>query len=239
MEMNTSKSQIGKIISEAYNYWMRTLPLQFLFGVIYFAVILFSAAYAFRYYGLFDEVNKFAPLMSTDFTAYLVKFGELMKTENAINFSMVIMIIKAVIFPLNIGFLKIYRKIDLGETPTMGDLFAGFQGFSFFVYALYFLAWTSINNYFLIFPPLSLLWIAITLFVPALIFFKNLNFVKAISIGFNIFKNNFVVITLACLVAILFSYAGILMFLLGIVITFPFWNAMIFVLYKHLIGDFD
>ena len=40
------------------------------------------------------------------------------------------------IFPLNIGFFKIYRKLDLGETPEMNDLFVGFRGHYFFLFAI-------------------------------------------------------------------------------------------------------
>lgn len=147
--MTTQKPEIGKILTEAYQYWMRTLPFQLLFTVIYFSVIMFAGAYAFRYYGLFEQVNQFSQLMYSDFPAFIKKYEELMKTENAMYFTMAILVIKSVIFPLNIGFLKIYRKLDIGEPVAMSDLFAGFQGHYFFLFLIYSLFWNILNSYIL------------------------------------------------------------------------------------------
>lgn len=231
--------EIGKILTEAYQYWTRTLPFQLLFTVIYFFVIMFAGAYAFRYYGLFEEVNQFSQLMYTDFQAFVKKYEELMKTQNAISFSMSILVIKSVIFPLNIGFLKIYRKLDIGESPATSDLFAGFRGHYFFLFLIYCLFWNILNSYLLIFPPLSLLWMAMMLFVPALVFFKNYNFFRAFKISIQVFQKNIVLLLAASLVAILISYCGVIVLFFGIFVTFPFWNAVIYVLYKYLIADFQ
>lgn len=237
--MTTQKPEIGKILTEAYQYWVRTLPFQLLFTVIYFSVIMFAGAYAFRYYGLFEQVNKFSQLMYSDFPAFIKKYEELMKTENAMYFTMAILVIKSVIFPLNIGFLKIYRKLDIGEPVAMSDLFAGFQGHYFFLFLIYSLFWNILNSYILIIPPLTLFWMGMMLFVPALVFYKNYNFYRAFRISVQVFQKNIIVVLLACLVSILVSYCGLVIFFFGIFVTFPFWNAVIYVLYKHLIADFQ
>lgn len=215
---------------------MRTLPFQFLFSVIYFAVTLVAGSFAFRYYGLFEEIQKFQGLIYTDGKAFVNKYGELMQTDNAILFLQVMIVIKAVIFPLNIGFLKIYRKLDLGEKPEMSDLFAGFSGHYFFLFVIYSLAWSVISNFLSIF---ILLWIPMALFVPALIFYKGFNYFQSFKISVQTFQNHFILMFMATIVTILFSYFGFIMFFFGIFITFPFWNAMIYVLYKNLIGDFE
>ncbi len=237
--MTTQKPEIGKILTEAYQYWMRTLQFQLLFTIIYFSVIMFGGAYAFRYYGLFEKVNQFSQLMYSDFPSFVKKYEALMKTENALLFSMAILVIKSIIFPLNIGFLKIYRKLDLGENLEIGDLFAGFRGHYFFLFAIYCLFWNILNSYILIIPPLSLFWMGMMLFVPALVFFKNYNFFQAFKISVQIFQKNIILILVTCLASILISYCGIIAFFFGFFITFPFWNAVIYVLYKHLIADFQ
>jgi len=237
--MTTQKPEIGKILTEAYQYWMRTLPFQLLFSIIYFSVIMFAGAYAFRYYGLFEQVNQFSQLMYFDLPAFTKKYEELMKTENALYFTMVILVIKSVIFPLNIGFLKIYRKLDIGEPVSTSDLFAGFQGHYFFLFLIYSLFWNILNSYILIFPPLSLFWIGMMMFVPALVFYKNYNFFQAFRMSVQVFQKNIIVILLACLASILISYCGLIAFFFGIFLTFPFWNAVIYVLYKNLIADFE
>lgn len=234
--MTTPKPEIGKILTEAYEYWMRTLPFQFLFCVIYFSVTMFAGSFAFRYYGLFEEIQKFQGLIYTDNKAFLDKYTVLMQTDNAVLFLQVMIVIKAVIFPLNIGFLKIYRKIDLGEKPETGDLFAGFQGHYFFLFVIYSLAWSMINNFLSVF---TLIWIPMMLFIPALMFFKEFNYFQSFQISVRTFQQNFILIFIAMIVSILFSYCGFIMFFFGIFITFPFWNAMIYVLYKHLIADFE
>ncbi|SDF90465.1 hypothetical protein [Epilithonimonas hungarica] len=234
--MTTQKPEIGKILTEAYQYWMRTLPFQFLFSAIYFAIFMFAAMYAFRYYGLFEEVQKFQNLFYTDTQAFLKKYEVLMQTQNALSFAMVVLVIKAVIFPLNIGFFKIYRKLDLGETPEMSDLFVGFRGHYFFIFAIYSLFWSVVNTYLSVF---TLVWIPMMLLIPALIFFKNSNFFEAFRINIQTFQKNIILIFVASFASILFSYSGILAFGFGLFLTFPFWNAMIYVLYKHLIADFQ
>lgn len=236
LRMTTPKPEIGKILTEAYEYWMRTLPFQFLFCVIYFSVTMFAGSFAFRYYGLFEEIQKFQGLIYTDNKAFLDKYTVLMQTDNAVLFLQVMIVIKAVIFPLNIGFLKIYRKIDLGEKPETGDLFAGFQGHYFFLFVIYSLAWSMINNFLSVF---TLIWIPMMLFIPALMFFKGFNYFQSFQISVRTFQQNFILIFIAMIVSILFSYCGFIMFFFGIFITFPFWNAMIYVLYKHLIADFE
>ena len=236
--MTMQKPEFGKILTEAYQYWMKSLPYQLLFSVIYFSVIMFAGAYAFRYYGLFEEVNRFSQLMYSDFPAFLKKYEALMQTENAVAFTMAVLVIKAVIFPLNIGFLKIYRKLDLGEPVVVSDLFAGFRGYHFFLFGIYAVFWNVINSYLLLFPPLCLLWIGLALFVPALVFYKNINFFHAFRISAQVFRKNVFLILLVSLASVLISYCGILVFFFGIFVSFPFWNAAIYVLYKHLIADF-
>lgn len=234
--MTTPKPEIGKILTEAYEYWMRTLPFQFLFCVIYFSVTMFAGSFAFRYYGLFEELQKFQGLIYTDYKAFLDKYTALIQTDNGVLFLQVMIILKAVIFPLNIGFLKVYRKLDLGEKPEMGDLFAGFQGHYFFLFVIYSLAWSMINTFLSVF---TLIWIPMMLFVPALMFFKGFNYFQSFQMSVRTFQQNFILIFSAMIVSILFSYCGFIMFFFGIFITFPFWNAMIYVLYKHLIADFE
>lgn len=237
--MTSQNPNAGSILTEAYQYWIKTLPYQLLFTVIYFFVIMFVGAYAFRYYGLFDEVNRFSQLMYTDFGAFIKKYEALMQTENAISFSMAILVIKAIIFPLNIGFLKIYRKIDLGEVVVVSDLFAGFSGHYFFIFGLYAFVWNFVSSSFLnFFPPLGLLWIGLLLLVPSFVFFKDYNIFQAIKLSGRVFQKNVILILLLSLASILISYSGLIVFFLGIFVTFPFWNALIFVLYKRLVGDY-
>lgn len=234
--MTTPKPQIGNIISEAYQYWMRTLPFQVLFSVLYLSIFMFAAMYAYRYYGLFDEIMKIQHLFYSDFKTFTEKYSAIMQTENALSFVMATLVIKSVIFPMNIGFLKIYRKLDLGEQPQMSDLFAGFQGHYFFIFLIYALAWNFFNHYLSFF---TIIWIPMLLMTPALIFFKNFTIIQAFRISTQVFRNNLLLLIMATVISILISYSGLIMFFFGIFVTFPFWNAVIYVLYKRLVGSFE
>lgn len=192
--------------------------------------------YAFRYYGLFEEIQKFQNLFYSDSNAFLVKYGELMQTENALNFSIAVLIIKSVIYPLNIGFLKIYRKLDIGEPLELSDLFAGFRGYHFIIFVTFALIWNFVSNYLFI---LSLVWMPMFLLVPALIFFKNYNFFDAFKLSFQIFNKHALLMIVVVLASIIISFSGIIAFFFGLFLTFPFWNAVNYVLYKHLIADFE
>jgi hypothetical protein len=77
---------------------------------IFFFVIYFGKILA-NYYEIYPKINEIAPLMSSNPDEFSLKFQEILLSENFKSFSMMIVVV-AIIYPMNIGFFKIYNQID-------------------------------------------------------------------------------------------------------------------------------
>jgi hypothetical protein len=71
-----------------------------------------------------------------------------------------------------------------------------------------------------------------TIFVAPLLFFTPMNLIEAMKISFKVVAGNFFVIAACSILAIIFSYSGFFLFFFGLLFTFPFWNAIIYTLFK-------
>lgn len=237
MDKSPNKLDLSQLFKSAFNYWNATLRYQVLFSIFYFSLMIILLAFVYNYLGLSEKVNSFAHLLTTDLPAYQKKSEELGKTEEFKLFTMAFILIKAIVFPLNIGLLQIYRKIDLKEEITVNDLFTGYLGFNFLKFAGYGLFASSV--YLLTFSlfPLNFVWILLSFFISPLMLFANQGIFPALRLNFSALRKNFGTILLCSIASILFSYSGILMFGIGLVLTFPFWNAMIYALYQQLFNE--
>ncbi|MGV4414906.1 hypothetical protein [Chryseobacterium sp. T1] len=237
MTKSPNKLDLSQLFKSAFAYWSATLRYQLLFTIFYFSVMIIFLVFVYNYLGLYEKVNSFAPLLTTDFPAYQKKLEELGRTEEFKLFTMAFVLIKALVFPLNIGLLQIYRKIDLQEEVSINDLFTGYLGFNFLKFAGYGLFASSIYLIAFSLFPLNFIWILLSFFVSPLMLFANQGIFPALQLNFAALRKNFSTILLCTIVSILFSYSGILMFGIGIVLTFPFWNAMIYALYQQLFNE--
>ncbi|HPZ26032.1 MAG TPA: hypothetical protein PKV58_08920, partial [Kaistella sp.] len=66
-----------------------------------------------------------------------------------------------------------------------------------------------------------------------LMFFMDVKTFEGIGLTIKGLKRYFVTILISVIVALLFSLSGILLFGFGFLFTFPFWNAVIYSLYKN------
>ena len=82
----------------------------------------------------------------TDMQAYVKKLNELVGSKDVILFSLLNVFCSGLVFPLHIGFFKIFKKIDSKEGPVLGDLFEGYQGANFIKYAVYYILWMMITD---------------------------------------------------------------------------------------------
>ena len=80
---------------------------------------------------------------------------------------------------------------------------------------------------------LGIVWVFITLFSIPLMFFMDVKTFEGIGLTIKGLKRDFVTILISVIVALLFSLSGILLFGFGFLFTFPFWNAVIYSLYKN------
>lgn len=232
MNEASRKISLDYVIKQSFKYWSSTLFYQLVFTFIYFSTLLIMGRFLMEYYEISPKISSISPLMYTDPDAFTVKFQEILLSENFKYFSMMIILATAIIFPLNIGFFKIYHQIDEKKEVNINDLFVGFSGSNFFKFFGYYLLWGGIYFYLkpLIIP--GFLWIVFTIFVAPLLYFTPMNLTEAMKISFKVVASNFFVIAACSVLAIIFSYSGLFVFFFGFLLTFPFWNAIIYTLFK-------
>lgn len=232
MNEASRKISLDYVLKEAFKYWSSTLFYQFVFTFIYFSTLLIMGKFLMNYYEITPKINSISPLMYSDPEAFTAQFQEILLSENFKYFSMMIIVATAIIYPLNIGFFKIYQKKDENKAVNINDLFAGFSGSNFFKFFGYYLLWGGIYFYLKPLVVPGFLWIVFTIFVAPLLYFTPMTLVEALKISFKVVSGNIFIVSACSVLAILFSYSGLLIFFFGFLLTFPFWNAIIYTLFK-------
>ncbi len=240
MENNYPKKVgISEILKTAFTYWNSTLFYQLAFSLLYFSLFFLGYFYLFRYFGLWDQMSQHSELLKTDFPVFNKKMEEVAKLPQTQSFLLGIFFLFAFLNPLNVGFYKIYRKIDLKEKIVMNDLFAGYIGLTFFKFFGFYLFWMIIFSYANSFLLLGIVWVILTLFSVPLMFFMNVNTIEGIKLTWQGLKQDFSTVIICVAIAIVFSLSGILLFGFGFLLTFPFWHAMIYTLYQNFFKEND
>lgn len=231
------KPGIDFILKQAFFYWNKTLVFQLMFSMIFFGIFLTSLFFFGDKYGIWEQNTVLTEALNEGTKAYMEKISELSATENYQTFTLAIWATTAFLYPLNLGMFQIFRKLDLNEKPELGDLFVGYNGINFFKYLGYYLFWFMIYRLTVPTVLLAIVWVAVTVFVAPLMFFTDKRIFEAISLNFKALKIYFVEIMVCIFVAVLFKYLGFSLFLIGGLFTFPFWNAMIYSLYKTVFSE--
>ena len=230
------KAGLSTILSDAFRYWSRTLVFQLCFTIITFAVFLAVTYYAGVKYGVLEQYFNILERHRDDMVAFSNAYKKMVATENFQTFYWFILGTAVFLYPLNLGFYKIYRKLDMNEKLALNDLFAGYMGMNFFRYIGFFMFWIIIYTYTLPTFILPLVWVLVTLFCAPLMFFMDKTIFESISLTFKALKMFFLEIFVGVIVALLFKYVGI-MTLIGGLFTYPFMNAMIYSLYKRVFNE--
>ncbi|RQP11954.1 MAG: hypothetical protein EAS48_05835 [Chryseobacterium sp.] len=226
--------QPGDILRKAFGYWSSTLSFQLLFSLIYFVLFYAVSFFIFRQLNLMEPLREISALLTTDTAAFQQRLQELAQTENYRLAALLGVAASAIAFPLNIGLLFIYQKIDKGERPRAGDLFKGYEGRNFFLFFGFYLFWGIINFYAKMFVLPSVIWVLFTLLCSPLLFFGNMRLNAAVAASARAFMLHPFLFVVCALAAVVISYVGILLFGVGLLFTFPFWNAVIYVLYNEV-----
>jgi hypothetical protein len=231
------KPGIDFILKQAFFYWNKTLVFQLMFSIVFFAVFFTFMFFFAARFGLWEQNQELAEALQQGTAAYLEKLKAMGSTDNYQMFSFALLGTSAFLYPLNLGLFQIFRKIDLNEKIELGDLFAGYNGFNFFKYLGYFIFWVMV--YRLTMPTifLAVIWVCITIFVAPLMFFANKRIFEAISLNIQALRAYFLEILVCVIVAVLFKYIGFMLFFVGGLFTFPFWNAIIYSLYKTVFSE--
>ncbi len=233
-EKNTTpqKISIDEILKKSFFYWKSTLGFQAMVTLLYFGIIIFTGLQLFYYY-FGDTATMFTPELVSDTKKFMAKINEIISSENGSYFQIIMALIKASLFPLNIGLFKIFSLIDENKKPQLSDIFDGFNGSQFFKFWGYAIFWNMMFqigiNFFLL--P-GILWVLMTLFVGPLLYYTPMRMFEAIQLSTKVVFGNWALILPCAIVAFLFSYSGFIVFFIGFLFTFPFWNAIIYTLFK-------
>lgn len=240
-EKYPQKPGIDFILKQAFYYWNRTLLFQLMFSIIYFAVFLTVFFYFSEKYDIVNQILnaqlKYIEAGSKGLAKYNAEIAGIIGSEGFLNFYLGIVGVLIFLYPLNLGLFQIFKKIDLKEPIALGDLFAGYNGLNFFRYISYFIFWFFLFALIAQTIILPVIWVMITLFVAPLMFFQNKTIFEGIALNWKALKVYFLEIFVCTLVAVLFKYIGFALFLAGGLLTFPFWNAMIYSLYKTIFKE--
>lgn len=235
------KPTIELILKQAFYYWNKTLLYQLLFSIVYLGIFL--SVFLF-FSGKYDIMNQFLAAANTymqvgpsGMDAYKTEIATIMATPGFENFYLAIFGVSVFLYPLNIGFFEIYRKIDAKEPIIMGDLFAGYNGLTFFKFISYYIFWFFLYSMIVQTLILPFIWVLCTLLVAPLMYFQNRRIFEAISINFSVLKAHFLPIFVCVIVAFLFKYIGFALCIVGALFTFPIWNAIIYSLYKSIFNE--
>lgn len=230
------KAGIDALLKTAFSYWRRTLLMQLFFSLVYFSVLFLVFIYFSQSLGILEQYQDLVANYAGDFSQYQKEAQKLAASDNYITFFWIMIGVKVFLYPLNLGFFKIYRKLDLKEKIEISDIFAGYSGINFFIYIGYALFWTFTYLFALQTIILAVVWVFLTLFTAPLMFFMNKRIFETISLNIKALKMYFVEILVCILIAFLFKYIGVFS-VLGALFTFPFMNAMIYALYKIIFNE--
>lgn len=234
-DMNNSqpihKISLEEVFKKAFFYWKSTLFFQFVVTVLYFGITLYAGVQLSKYY-FGDKMTQFTPELLSNTKEFLNRISQLMQSENGSYFQIALALIKAAMFPLNIGLFKIYTLIDEKKTPQFSDILEGYSGSNFFKFWGYAIFWGVVFQLGISFILPGVIWVFITLFVGPLLYFTPLRMMEAINLSAKVVFANWAVILPCAIVAFLFSYSGFMVFFFGFLLTYPFWNAIIYTLFK-------
>lgn len=231
------KPGIDFILKQAFFYWNKTLFFQLVFSIFYFGIFFTVLFFFDGRYGILGQYAEAAKYAKDGLEAYSAQVVKMQSTPGFQYFSWAIMGTSIFLYPLNVGFFQIYRKIDLNEKLELGDLLVGYNGFNFFKYIGYYIFWSFVYVYTLQTIILAIVWVFVTVFVAPLMFFNNKRIFEAISLSVQALRRYFLEILVCTIVAVFFKYIGFTLFFIGGLFTFPFWNAMIYSLYKTVFSE--
>lgn len=231
------QNKTAAILQSAFTYWSKTFFYQLIFSLVYLSILFLVYYYSAQRLGILEKMS--AILTSgTDFNTTDTNIKALSATNEFRTLSLVISITLAFLYPLNLGFYQIYRKMDLKEKIGVEDLFAGYNGSNFFRYSSYFIFWFFIYQSLLGTVVLGVAWVYLTLFTAPLMFFMDRRIIETVALNWQALRHYFIEITVCIIVAFLFRHAGLIV-LVGFLFTFPFWNAVIYAMYMTFFAEKD
>lgn len=231
------KISVEQVISDSFSLWKQGMKYNILFSLLYFGLLIAFNSVILLHTGILEKITKLSPLLSKNPDVFMQRMMALTQTTEFANYALMMATCSSLVYPLHIGLMNIFRKMENKEEVSFGDLLEGYNGMNFFKYASYYMCWLMIYNFLeSTFILLGLLWIMLTLMIVPIMYFKSIALGEAFLLSFQVLKNNFILVLVCVLVAAIFGYSGILLFGFGRILTFPFWCAIVYTLYKNILS---
>lgn len=228
------KINISQVVEDAFRYWKSTLKYSVIFTIIYYISYALFLNLAITYSGMEPYFLDLQRVMLKNPDALNNKILALTQTQEFITFSMLNILAQSVLYPLNIGWFSIFSKIDAQEDFGINDLFSGYIGQRFFIYMGYYFLWAMIFTYFQSFILPAIIWVVLTLLVAPILFSQKEQLGTALITSFKLSFKYLALVLVGTAIGFLMRYGGIALFLVGYLFTFPFWNAIIYSIYKTI-----
>lgn len=229
------KINLEQVIKDSFALWKSAMKYNVLFSLLHFGLLIAFTSGILIYTGILEKFMELYPSLLKNPEIFKQRLEALVQTPEFANYTLLTTICSGLVYPLHIGLLRIFYKMERKEEIFIGDLLEGYNGINFFKYASYYICWFIIYNYISqIFVGLGLLWVMLTLLIVPFMYFKGEPMGTAFVLNFQILKRNFLGIFSCVVVASLFNLLGVFVFLVGRLFTFPFWCAMVYILSKHL-----
>lgn len=228
-----AKITLDEVINQSFKYWKATLSFQFVVTVLYFGIIFISLFQLVQYY-FGDKLYIFTPELLQDPIKFNLKIRELLATENGSYLQIVLSLLKASLFPLFIGLFRVYTLIDEGKKPNLSEVLDGYKGSNFFKLWGYAIFWNVIFSFgnVILFHSRCFMGVSYC-FCRSVIIFTPMRMLEAINISAKVAWANWKIVLPCAIIAFLFSYSGFILFFVGFLFTYPFWNAIIYTLFKR------
>ncbi|SHI99383.1 hypothetical protein SAMN05443429_10781 [Cruoricaptor ignavus] len=235
MKQNPQRPSAADILRNAFGYWRRTLRYQVLFSLIYLSVFLTAVFFGIAKTGIGQELLSISKLQPFS-EAYTQAVQALSRTPGFQRLSWLLMLTSVFLYPLNLGLMKIFRKMDLNEKVSAADILAGYQGANFFIFTGFYLFWSVVYSLLFSTVFLAYFWVIATVFCAPLMFFMNKKIFESISLSWRALRIFPAEIILCTAAAAIIKYAGIFS-VAGAIFTLPFWNAVIYAMYKVMFSE--
>lgn len=236
MQNNNELLSVPHIFKNAFQYWKKTLIYQIIYALIYGGIFLGFLYFFAMKFSILSDYLEILENTKGNITELEKEITTLSKTDNYQNLIMIMLGVSIFLSPLQIGFLKIYRKIDTQEPYTFADLFSGYSGINFFIYLSYFTFW-NFSASLLSMIYLSPLWIIFTIFVVPVMFFTGQGSFSAMKFSFLAVRKNFWIILVTLIGSFIIKYSGLILFGIGFILTSSFPIAVLYTLYNKLFSE--
>lgn len=232
---NQPNKDFGSILDHAWSNYKKVFGYALLFSLVYFIVIALLSSPLQNIAGFDTDVfvKFFENNRGLDPNLMMEKIYDF---PGLMVFGYYIQGLQWLLYPLNIGFIYIIHKANIGQKASFADLFAGYKRnlLNILVYGVIssFLVSFGLNFYFI---P-GVLLAAIFMTGAPVVFFEEKSFIEGFKRSFEVAKNNLGLFIGLVLVGGVIAYSGFILCCIGIVATLPFYDAVIYSSYCAFSG---